>query len=58
MACPQRWRNGGPGFLRAEIERAAYYARASRSPETQRAYASDWRIFVAWCDQRGRRSCR
>lgn len=42
-----------PDILRAEIDRAADYARASRSPATQRAYASDWRIFVAWCDQRG-----
>lgn len=42
-----------PDVLRAEIERAADYAKASRSPATQRAYASDWNIFTAWCDARG-----
>jgi len=41
-----------PDLLRAEIERAADYARASRSAATQRAYASDWRIFVGWCATR------
>ncbi|MFA7584571.1 MAG: integrase, partial [Novosphingobium sp.] len=42
-----------PDILRAEVERAATYAKASRSPATQRAYASDWEIFTAWCDARG-----
>lgn len=42
-----------PDTLRAEIERAAAYARASRSPATQRAYGADWKIFVAWCKARG-----
>lgn len=42
-----------PDMLRAEIERAVDYAKASRSPATQRAYASDWEIFTAWCDVRG-----
>lgn len=42
-----------PDILRAEIERAADYAKASRSRATQRAYASDWEIFTAWCDARG-----
>ncbi|MBT2246270.1 tyrosine-type recombinase/integrase [Sphingobium sp. BHU LFT2] len=39
--------------LHAEIERAADYARASRSAATRRAYETDWRIFIAWCDARG-----
>src|SRR5215472_5375224 len=29
-------------------ERAAAFARASRSPATRRAYGSDWRHFEAW----------
>lgn len=41
-----------PDILRAEVERAADYARASRSAATQRAYGSDWKIFVAWCEAR------
>ncbi|MFD1960664.1 site-specific integrase [Novosphingobium panipatense] len=42
-----------PDILRAEVERAATYAKASRSAATQRAYAADWKIFTAWCDVRG-----
>lgn len=38
-----------PGILVAEIESAAAYAKASRASSTQRVYASDWRIFLAWC---------
>ena len=41
-----------PGILVAEIESAAAYATASRATSTQRVYASDWRIFLAWCDAR------
>lgn len=41
-----------PGILVAEIESAAAYAKASRASSTQRVYASDWRIFLAWCDAR------
>lgn len=26
---------------------------ASLAPATRRAYATDWRIFTAWCDERG-----
>lgn len=40
-------------LLQAEVESAAAYAKASRSPATQRAYASDWRLFLDWCDARG-----
>ena len=35
-----------------ELERAAHYARASRSTATQRAYAHDWRDFLAYCEAR------
>lgn len=41
-----------PGVLREEIERAADYAKASRSPATLRAYESDWRAFTTWCGER------
>ena len=41
-----------PGILVAEIESAAAYAKASRASSTQRVYASDWRIFLAWCEAR------
>ncbi|WP_082449589.1 site-specific integrase [Sphingomonas sp. Leaf67] len=41
-----------PGLLVAEIESAAVYAKASRASSTQRVYASDWRIFTAWCSDR------
>jgi site-specific recombinase XerD len=35
------------------LELAADFAKASKSPATQAAYASDWRIFEAWCGRRG-----
>ncbi len=41
-----------PGVLMAEIESAAAYAKASRASSTQRVYASDWKIFLTWCDAR------
>lgn len=31
------------------VEAAQRYARAARSPNTQRAYDGDWRRFCAWC---------
>ena len=33
------------------IEKARGYLDQAKSPATKRAYASDWRHFVAWCDQ-------
>lgn len=35
-----------------EIEAARQFADASRASSTRRAYASDWRLFVAWCGER------
>lgn len=32
---------------------AAAFARAAKAPSTLRAYAADWRHFVAWCEGRG-----
>ena len=37
--------------LRADIAAAQHYATASKSLATLRAYASDWRIYLAWCDE-------
>lgn len=41
-----------PGVLIAEIESAAAHAKASRARSTPRVYASDWKIFLPWCDAR------
>ena len=38
---------------RAEVEAAKAYAAASRALGTRRAYAADWRGFLAWCEERG-----
>jgi site-specific recombinase XerD len=35
-------------------DRARDYARASKSANTRRAYASDWRDFETWCRETGR----
>ena len=32
---------------------AAAFARAAKAPSTLRAYAADWRHFVAWCEVQG-----
>lgn len=40
-------------LLKDEAERAAKYAKSSRSDATLRAYASDWKIFGAYCEERG-----
>ncbi len=42
-----------PAFAAAELATARRYADASRAASTQRAYASDWRRFSAWCLARG-----
>jgi len=42
-----------PSLAHAEIATARRYADASRAASTQRAYASDWRRFSAWCLARG-----
>jgi hypothetical protein len=34
-------------------ERMRDFVVASKAPATLRAYASDWRAFTAWCDERG-----
>ncbi len=44
---------GLPSLHHAEIATARRYADASRAASTQRAYASDWRRFSAWCFAHG-----
>ena len=39
--------------LRADIAAAEYYASSAKSAATLRAYASDWRIYQAWCAAHG-----
>ena len=40
--------------LTDELTSAAGYARASSSPATLKAYKSDWRDFLSWCEARSR----
>lgn len=42
-----------PDALRAELAATAHFLEHNRSSATQRAYRSDWRIFEAWCADRG-----
>lgn len=42
-----------PDLLQAEVDAAHAFAAAARAPATRRAYESDWKIFLAWCDTRG-----
>jgi len=41
-----------PSLLDEEVEAARAYVAAARAPATRRAYASDWRLFLAWCEAR------
>ncbi|MDP3674196.1 MAG: hypothetical protein Q8R44_03750 [Novosphingobium sp.] len=40
-------------LLADEIAAARSYRRQAKAHNTIRAYASDWRQFEAWCDERG-----
>jgi Phage integrase, N-terminal SAM-like domain len=42
-----------PAELTAPLKLAADFAKASKAPATQAAYGSDFRIFAAWCRDRG-----
>jgi hypothetical protein len=42
-----------PAHLERLVETAKDYARGAKAAATQRAYASDWRHFTAWCRRRG-----
>jgi hypothetical protein len=37
----------------AEIRAAMSYAENEKSEGTRRAYRSDWKLFTAWCSERG-----
>jgi integrase len=45
--------SAAPLALTSELESARGYARASKAPETRRAYAREWHSFEAWCAERG-----
>ncbi|WP_245629137.1 site-specific integrase [Alicyclobacillus shizuokensis] len=34
-------------------EQARAYVRSSKAPNTVRAYQSDWRAFIGWCEEQG-----
>lgn len=64
VACLPEWDHfkqdqlvaSGPPLTPVEqnaIDEARKLARASRAPSTLRAYESDWRIFIEWCDRIG-----
>jgi len=42
-----------PGMLAPDLEAAISYAKAEKSPGTRRAYETDHRLFVAWCEAKG-----
>jgi site-specific recombinase XerD len=42
-----------PVVFAAELELASDFAKASKAKSTQAAYSSDFRIFDAWCRERG-----
>src|SRR3984893_4564939 len=42
-----------PVVFAAELELASDFANASKAKSTQAAYSSDFRIFDAWCRERG-----
>jgi integrase len=46
---------GGPDVRKLRSEAARIIGDASQSPNTRKAYASDWRDFETWCDEAGRR---
>jgi integrase len=41
---------GLPAHLEGLAETAKNYARGAKAKATQRAYAADWRHYVAWCE--------
>lgn len=42
-----------PAHLEALADRAREYVEAASSPNTRRAYDSDWKHFCAWCRRQG-----
>lgn len=39
--------------LAVEVDRARSYAQRARAESTTRAYAGEWKLFEAWCAERG-----
>ena len=42
-----------PGGLGPDLETAINYAKAEKAPGTRKAYETDHRLFLAWCEARG-----
>jgi site-specific recombinase XerD len=42
-----------PGVLGPDLHAAIRYAKAEKAPGTRRAYETDHRLFVAWCEAKG-----
>ena len=42
-----------PGGLGPDLEAAIRYAKAEKAPGTRKAYETDHRLFMAWCEARG-----
>jgi site-specific recombinase XerD len=42
-----------PAALTPDLAAAVNYAKAEKSPATRKAYATDFRLFKAWCDRKG-----
>ena len=42
-----------PALAPAEVDAARRYRDASRAESTRAKYAADWRVFSAWCRERG-----
>src|ERR1700753_4233759 len=42
-----------PAALAPDLATAVNYAKAEKSPATRKAYATDFRLFKAWCDGKG-----
>ena len=45
--------SGLPAHLEQLADRAREYLEAASSPNTRRAYASDWKQFCSWCRRQG-----
>lgn len=45
--------SGLPAHLEQLADRAREYVEAASSPNTRRAYDSDWKLFCSWCRRQG-----
>lgn len=50
---PQTVNHHVPASLFEEVETAKGFAMEQHAPATRRAYVSDFKVFAAWCEERG-----